>query len=418
MKTHQPWLFCLDVDESHLGNLGDQGLQVTLSSLTNQEHGEIVQVNAGVSILTFINKIGHLYVSCQRKGDLQALFGRSEANQRIQQNIEAGITGMHAVRKAIRIFIPEVVSGNRDGDINDGDEVMDTVQNGRTEEQGNSSDETIAVESIDSDNFHSVQASQQNSLSDDNQTEQISTPQNLNLTPTQNQSTPQNSSSALQTPPQISQTPQTLQEINTLNHSVQFSSQSEDHDSMEYENTTIDDNDTERENESDDDNVENRSKTPKIIMSSVGDRHIAFIDNHNRLFMMGKNQHGQLGTSDKKDKTTPTQVLQDKFVRFVTCGVNHTIACIEKRDGQNIMNGVELYGCGCNQENRLPHQNHMTKDLQHNDQFRKLHVPGLPWNIRQLESVKGMLFSMANYSPDQGFGVGWECGSFLVKANF
>merc|ERR1719186_717914 len=119
--------------------------------------------------------------------------------------------------------------------------------------------------------------------------------------------------------------------------------------------------------------------------------------------MMGKNQHGQLGTSDKKDKTIPTQVLQDKFVRFVTCGVNHTIACIEDRDAHCGITGVELYGCGCNQENRLPHSTHTPRDLPNNDHFRKLHVPGLPWNIRQLESVKGMLFSMANYSPDQLF---------------
>ena len=147
--------------------------------------------------------------------------------------------------------------------------------------------------------------------------------------------------------------------------------------------------------------IQPHCRTPRIIMSSVGDRHISFVDNHNRLFMMGKNQHGQLGTSDKIDKTMPTQVLQDKFVRFVTCGVNHTIACVEKRDAQDVITGVELYGCGCNQENRLPHPTFTSRDMPNNDQFRKLHVPGLPWNIRQLESVKGMLFSMANYSPEQ-----------------
>lgn len=114
--------------------------------------------------------------------------------------------------------------------------------------------------------------------------------------------------------------------------------------------------------------------------------------------MMGKNQHGQLGTGDRVDKHSPTQVLHDKFVRFVTCGVNHTIACIETRNKQNLLTGVELYGCGCNQENRLP-----SEVATGSDKFRRLHVPNLPWNIRQLESVKGMLFSMANFAPEQLF---------------
>ena len=210
-------LFCLDVDEAHLGNLGDAGLQVTLSSLTNQEHGEIVQVNAGVSILTFINKVGHLYVSCQKKGDLQALFGKAEANRRIQENQDAGMAVHNAVRKAIRIFVPNVRVSAVVGE----NEMRDDGENGTNLDSSMGQDMEEMRQGMD--HFR------RNNENDDSEVtiEQDSVSDGDSDIPTT--STPQHALHQVTTP----ETPRTLQQIHSMNSHIQFTPSSDEQNSMD-----------------------------------------------------------------------------------------------------------------------------------------------------------------------------------------
>ena len=205
------------MDEAHLGNLGDAGLQVTLSSLTNQEHGEIVQVNAGVSILTFINKVGHLYVSCQKKGDLQALFGKAEANRRIQENQDAGMAVHNAVRKAIRIFVPNVRVSAVVGE----NEMRDDGENGTNPDSSMGQDMEEMRQGMD--HFR------RNNENDDSEVtiEQDSVSDGDSDIPTT--STPQHALHQVTTP----ETPRTLQQIHSMNSHIQFTPSSDEQNSMD-----------------------------------------------------------------------------------------------------------------------------------------------------------------------------------------
>lgn len=261
-------LFTLSVDERHLGNLDWGGLQVTLRSMTNEMHGEIVCIVAGVSILACINDVGQLFVGCQSKSDLVSLFGQDRANTYLRHTND--------VRVPVPIYTAEI-----------------------------SCEDAIKKHILE--------------------------------WPPPN--------------PPFSRTSAILM-----------------------------------------------PGSCRIISVSVGDRHMAFLDEHNRCFVLGKNQHGQLGTGNRKDCNVPTEVLHDKFIRFVSCGINHTIVCIETRNKFNVLEEVELWGCGSCGEGRLPGRSHTDADV-----FAKLDIKGLPRNVRQLESVKGMLFSLSMYGLEKEF---------------
>ena len=59
----------------------------------------------------------------------------------------------------------------------------------------------------------------------------------------------------------------------------------------------------------------------QIVSCSVAEKHLGFIDEYNRLFMVGNNRCGQLGTGDRMDRDCPVQVLGQCVIRDVKCGL-------------------------------------------------------------------------------------------------
>ena len=57
----------------------------------------------------------------------------------------------------------------------------------------------------------------------------------------------------------------------------------------------------------------------QIVTCSIGDRHLGFIDEYNRAFVVGNNRYGQLGTGDRMDRSTPVQVLFNKAIKILHC---------------------------------------------------------------------------------------------------
>ena len=85
---------------------------------------------------------------------------------------------------------------------------------------------------------------------------------------------------------------------------------------------------------------------PFFVSASIGNEHLAFIDRNNRVYVMGKNTFGQLGVEDKLPCYRPKEIFENQLVRFVYCGYNHIMACVEKRDKARALLKVSLYGAG------------------------------------------------------------------------
>lgn len=68
---------------------------------------------------------------------------------------------------------------------------------------------------------------------------------------------------------------------------------------------------------------------------------------------MGCNDRGQLGLKYCLYKHEPAEVLEDQYVRFVECGAQATIACVEKRDFEDSLVEVALFGTGDPKTDRL-----------------------------------------------------------------
>nr|XP_002123036.3 F-box only protein 24-like isoform X1 [Ciona intestinalis]XP_026695010.1 F-box only protein 24-like isoform X2 [Ciona intestinalis] len=122
----------------------------------------------------------------------------------------------------------------------------------------------------------------------------------------------------------------------------------------------------------------------KVMSCSIGDRHLGFIDEYNRAFMVGNNRKGQLGTGDRIDRSTPVQVLYGKTLRLLFCSLNHTLAVVEHG------NECEMLGTGCGHNGRLPGNSRGSVDFVHLD-------IKIPWSVRQVDSHKESMFLLSCY---------------------
>ncbi|XP_010886276.2 F-box only protein 24 [Esox lucius] len=87
----------------------------------------------------------------------------------------------------------------------------------------------------------------------------------------------------------------------------------------------------------------------KVVKCSLGLSHLCLLDDCGRIFMQGINRFGQLGTGDKIDRGEPTQVVLNTLPVEVWCGLNHSLALLQKESGEK-----EVQGCGCGFGGRLP----------------------------------------------------------------
>jgi len=127
---------------------------------------------------------------------------------------------------------------------------------------------------------------------------------------------------------------------------------------------------------------------PHIVVScAVGERHIGFIDEYNRVFLVGSNRYGQLGTGDREDRHTPVQVLNNSKVRIIYCGLNHSLAIIEQKNGC-----CEVWGSGSGNYGRLPGQPRGCLE------FKKLKIK-VPWSVRQIVAHKESIFFLNCFDP-------------------
>ena len=156
--------------------------------------------------------------------------------------------------------------------------------------------------------------------------------------------------------------------------------------------------------------------SPKIIHVSIGKRHIGFIDNKNNVYVMGQNNKGQLGLQDKIERYSPTIVLEDRIVRFLDCGEENTIACIEERSNWGELMEVYLYGTGQYIDGSLPgfFINRQAASL--STQFTKLNLPEIPRNLKSIHNLKGQLFLLSYYTmPDKNIFCNYKLN---YKLNF
>ncbi|KAK8807223.1 hypothetical protein WA158_003982 [Blastocystis sp. Blastoise] len=77
-------------------------------------------------------------------------------------------------------------------------------------------------------------------------------------------------------------------------------------------------------------------KDIKITQIAAGGGHSAVVDEHGTLYTFGRGRHGQLGRGDKVESIaayrvdpTPVEYLQNKKIKQVVCGGDHTVAIIE-----------------------------------------------------------------------------------------
>ncbi|KAJ8008025.1 hypothetical protein DPEC_G00100450 [Dallia pectoralis] len=87
----------------------------------------------------------------------------------------------------------------------------------------------------------------------------------------------------------------------------------------------------------------------KVVKCSLGLSHLCLLDDCGRIFLQGKNHYGQLGTGDKIDRGEPTQVVLNVLPVEVWCGLNHSLALLQRESGEK-----EVQGCGCGSGSRLP----------------------------------------------------------------
>ncbi|KAL9651614.1 hypothetical protein ABK040_001559 [Willaertia magna] len=86
----------------------------------------------------------------------------------------------------------------------------------------------------------------------------------------------------------------------------------------------------------------------KLCLIALGGSHTVLITNTNRIFVLGKNQNGQLGLGHNDDVDHPTELKFEPFlednVYSVSCGDRHTIFLTKKG---------KLYSCGSNFNGQL-----------------------------------------------------------------
>jgi alpha-tubulin suppressor-like RCC1 family protein len=85
----------------------------------------------------------------------------------------------------------------------------------------------------------------------------------------------------------------------------------------------------------------------RIVGCAAGDCFAQLMSDDGRVFAMGKNNHGQLGTGDTTNVNTPTEIDAAHFggapVAAVSCGGGHTMA-ITRGEGKLYCWGVGSYG--------------------------------------------------------------------------
>lgn len=128
----------------------------------------------------------------------------------------------------------------------------------------------------------------------------------------------------------------------------------------------------------------------KVVSCSVGDRHLGFVDEYNRAFLMGNNRYGQLGTGDRMDRHSPVQVLGSHTVRLIDCGLNHTLAVVEVGDT------CEMMGTGSGNNGRLPGKPRGSLE------FTTLSIE-VPWSVRQIDAHKDSIFMLTCHDCEDQF---------------
>nr|XP_039251419.1 F-box only protein 24-like isoform X1 [Styela clava] len=126
----------------------------------------------------------------------------------------------------------------------------------------------------------------------------------------------------------------------------------------------------------------------KVVQCSIGDRHMGFLDEYGRAFVLGNNRCGQLGTGDRMDRTHPTQVLCNKNIRILHCSLNHTLAVVESWER------CSVYGTGCGNNGRLPGRGRGSVE------FLKLDIK-IPWSTRQIDTHKECVFVLSCCDIDE-----------------
>lgn len=74
-----------------------------------------------------------------------------------------------------------------------------------------------------------------------------------------------------------------------------------------------------------------------LVFSSCGYYHTALISDKGRLFLFGNNSNQQLGRAVSEQHRGPLEVSLPDPVRFVACGIRHTVVLTERGD---------VYTCG------------------------------------------------------------------------
>ena len=95
----------------------------------------------------------------------------------------------------------------------------------------------------------------------------------------------------------------------------------------------------------------------KVRQVSTGESHTIFIDMENDVWVCGKNEGGQLGLGDTKNRYTPTKIPNFK-AKEISAGYNHTLFI----DLEN-----NVWGCGSNSQGQL--------GIGNNDQYFPIQIP-------------------------------------------
>jgi len=129
------------------------------------------------------------------------------------------------------------------------------------------------------------------------------------------------------------------------------------------------------------------SHVAKVMTCSIGDRHLGFIDEYNRVYLLGSNRYGQLGTGDRMDRHSPVQVLCQQKARLIYCGMNHTMVVVETDEGCHVL------GAGSGNNGKLPGK------VRGSVVFTKLDIK-VPWSVRQIDTHKEAIFLLGCHDSD------------------
>ena len=136
---------------------------------------------------------------------------------------------------------------------------------------------------------------------------------------------------------------------------------------------------------------------PKINMISCGDHFTVCVDYEGFIWSFGENKKGQLGTGNTTNKTNfnvPQKILNIPPVRFVSCGLEHTLI---------ITNDDNLWSCGGNECGQLCLGDTEDRSIPQNTSFSNIAKISAGSNHSLFQNNKGEIFAC-------GFNEAGQCG--------